>query len=137
MESVGILSVVCNALQLFDHAWKLFTKTKIIYRSADGAGDNSQTLQTIAEEIQGLSEKIMVDDTMDDDLKRLAEMSKSIAGDLFSVVDDLRVKGKHRRWESFLVAVREAWHSDKMREFMERLKELQLHAVVVMSYKIL
>ena len=62
MDPVTALGVTCNALQLFETAWKLVSGCQSIYRSEHGASEQSRMLEAIADDILHLSDAIVLND---------------------------------------------------------------------------
>jgi hypothetical protein len=136
MDPVTALGVACNALQLFEIAWKLVSGCQSIYRSEHGASEQSRILEAIANDILHLSEAIVLNDDCSSSLRELGRLSKQVASEMLDILNSLKVKvkGKHRMSGSFVAALKEIWHHDKIREFVELLQRLQSQATAHIQY---
>lgn len=134
MDPVTALNATCNALQLFGIAWKLVSGYWEVLQSGHGASEQSQVLEAIAHDISQLSDAIVSNDDCSNSLQRLGRLSKQVASDMLDIINTLKVKGKHRRLGSFVVTLKEVWHQDKIRQFVQLLQQLQSEATAHVQY---
>jgi hypothetical protein len=68
--------------------------------------------------------------------KKLKRLNKQVASEILDIITSLKVKvkGKHRMLGSFVAALKEIWHQDKIREFVELLQRLQSQATAHIQY---
>ncbi|KAI9693968.1 MAG: hypothetical protein M1822_003239 [Bathelium mastoideum] len=125
LDPFSALGVAGNIVQFVDFSCKLVRNAQSISRSATGASQKATELSAIANDVERLSNAISISSSYPPHLKGLAEQSKSLAAELLKVLEDLQTKGKHPKWESFLVALKEIWKQDKIKDFVHSLSLLQ------------
>jgi hypothetical protein len=130
MESLGLAS---NIVQLVHFGASLLSEASERYSSLAGAtighaelNDIARNLKELTLRLEGSSEAAYSGSTGPD--QRLLEIYKrcrAVADELLSVLDALRVTGKHRRWESLKQAIRSIWHEKQIEDLRSRLNDLQ------------
>ena len=125
MDSFTALSAAGNIIQFVDFSCKLIHNAYCITKSASGASETTIELTAIAHDVQRLSDAIDTSGVYPSQLKNIATQCKLRADELLQILDSLRSHGKHSRWKSFLVALKEIWGQDKINNFVQRLNMLQ------------
>lgn len=118
LDPLTAISLASCVVQFTEFGIKLVSGSIELYHSVDGANAERSSLEFKIIRLQRLADKIIVPPEQNDDgrpaskdereLEYLAESCKSIALDLLSVLEDLKVKktpGLGRKWESFQKAV--------------------------------
>jgi hypothetical protein len=136
MEPVTALSVTCNALQLFDVAFKLVSGAKMVYDSPKGVTAETQRLEAIANNVTRLSNSIVIKDGFPPELRDLGRLSKGVAADLLDVLQNLKAKrlAIGKSWDSFRVALRTMWTKHQVNEFLHTIQQLQSQTVIAIQF---
>ena len=118
------LGAAGNIAQFVEYTCKVVLTTTSVYKS--GATETTTELTTIANDVERLSDAIGLDNSKlyPSQLKNLAAQCKTLAADLVKALSRLRTEGKHSRWGSFLVALKEIWKHSQISEFVNRLHSL-------------
>jgi ABC-type transporter Mla subunit MlaD len=119
------LGLASNIIQFVDFATKLIGESRTIYKSASDAGKDNLVLQAVTNDLSRLTNSIVTSNNFSDDLRKLANETRSISAELSDVLEKLRSKRSKTRWNSFIVAIREAWSQDKINSTSSRLSRLQ------------
>ena len=136
METLAIIGLTGNAVQLVDFSSKLIAKSTELYRSSEGALAENIDVETATNHLLLLNNKLKdaATATGDNALKRLCESCKSTADELLAALNKVKVNGKQDRWKSIRKALRSVWSKEKIRELEGRLArfrdELNLHTIV-------
>lgn len=114
LDPLTAVSLASSVVQFTDFGIKLVRGSIELYHSADGVNAERSNLEYRINHVRKLADKINFPLEHNDDdgptsrdekeLRELAKACKSIATDLLSVLDDLKVKkpaGLGRKWESF------------------------------------
>ena len=151
LTAIGLASAI---VQFVAYGSKVIGMASEIYKSADGALKDNAALEDWTIKIDQSSDRILLPSTVtasgegisDDEkvLTELASTSKVAAGDLLSLLHDLRGvrSGSHKKWESLRKAVsaQSPWDKDKIQRLETKLKGLQeeiSHRLVVMIRHVL
>ena len=137
MEPLTALSLAGNLVQFVQFASGLLSSTREIYRSANGASDKCEHLDSICGKLSTFSDQLrdwksQQSENADrfnmyEDLENSASFCEKDCQTLLGLVERLKVKSgsKKNRWQSFTKAVREVWHSDELDALKARLIERQ------------
>jgi hypothetical protein len=134
MDPVTGLNVACNALQLFEVAWKLISGARAIHSSQDGSSLSTKTLDAVANDVAKLSGFILVQGNWPQELEELSRLSGTVAGKLSDLLSTLKAKRPHRKWQSFRVALREIWTKDQVKEFTDQIHQLQTQSTTHIQF---
>lgn len=151
LTAIGLASAI---VQFVACGCKVIGIASEMYKSADGALKDNAELEDWTTKIDILSDRILLPSTVtasggeiaDDEkaLSELASTSKVAAGELLSLLQDLRSvrSGSQKRWESLRKAVsaQSPWNKDKIQRLESKLKGLQeeiSHRLVVMIRHVL
>jgi len=80
MDPFTGLNVACNALQLFEVAWKLVSGARTIHGSQDGLSLSTETLDAVANDVAKLSGSIPAQGGWPQELQELSRTSAIVAG---------------------------------------------------------
>jgi len=140
------LGLAGNIVQFVDFSRKLISESYQLYKSATGTLPENHELAMIAETLGELSSKLTSSSLSDvrpiqlsqheKNLQMIGISCKSVAEELRATVEDLRVKGKYNKWQSFRQALRSVWKKDKIQALEKRLdsfrQELTVHLVAIL-----
>jgi hypothetical protein len=128
------LGAAGNIAQFVGYACKIVLTTKVVYKS--GATETTTELTTIANEVERLSDAISLDNSKlyPPQLKNLAAQCKTLAADLVKALSRLRIEGKHSRWGSFSVALKDIWKQSEIADFVNRLHSFQNQLILGMQF---
>ncbi|KAI1373952.1 hypothetical protein F4677DRAFT_455720 [Hypoxylon crocopeplum] len=137
MDPLTALSVTCNALQIFDVAWKLFSGARDIYLSPDGMSLRIKTFDAIANNVTKLSGSIAAQSNLTPELQELSQLSENVASDLSAILNKLKARRPQSKWQSFRVALKEISASGQIKEFSHRIRQLQTQAMANIQFLIM
>ena len=123
MEAAGSAAAIVTFV---DFSWKLISEAREIYYSASGSTDNNLTFETVANELIRLSSSISTSRSHGGELNTLCKECDVVAKDLLNAIGKLKVKGKHKRWESFASALKSIWGKRELDGLLQRLQKLQV-----------
>lgn len=170
MDPLTALGLASNIVQFVDFASKLISQSHEIYRSADGALEDNVALEHVAKNLSRLGgelkskradiktgrealarerqwakedgrvipepEKV----TAGKQLQQLSEECSAVSNELLQELEKLKIKGPHKRWESFRQALNSVWSQKKIRALETGLegirKQLDTTLLVCLRYGI-
>lgn len=130
MDPFIALSLAANICQFIDYGYKLVSGAFELYNSLDGTLPASKVLEVIAMDLANICtelEQASLDSnkgsTSESEaaLLPLARACKSMGQDILSVLEDLKLKGRHKKLESALVAVRSRYKASQLRDYERTL----------------
>ena len=132
LDPLTSLSLASSIIQLVDFSSKLLSKSTELYRST--ALLEYVELETIAADLNRLSVNLSstslqtAKPTSGDEaaLKHLAVRSKNVSDELIAVLQDLKVRSPHRKWQSFRQALKSVRRKEKIQVLEKALANLQL-----------
>ena len=155
IDPLSALGIAGNVIQFVDFASKLVSKGGQYYRSVDGALIQHTELSAATENFRRLSSGLATSLRLEQSMLNprpgqpprkynLAEQGLwdansecyTLAEELTKALQDLKVSGKHRRWESFRQAFRTLWSEEKIETLSKKLisarEQLMIHLLVHM-----
>jgi len=156
MDPLSALSIASNIIQFVDFGCKLFSRSRQLYKSLDGALSDNVVVEVLAHDLESLSNNLLLslkenqplgfppksssedDAALDNLCRRCHEISKKL---LFKL-DKLKVSGnsKHRNWESFKKALRSSWSHEEIDEILAQLhefrSEIEFRVLISFRYEI-
>jgi len=149
MEALAAVGLASSIVQFVDFATKIISKGYQYQKSVDGVLDDNVELQAIADSLDQLSkglitskEKTSPSARRKKNLKEIALNAvamecQSIANDLSTAVDRLKITGKRTKWKSFRQALKSQWKKEEIEATLRRLRlareDLIVHLLVVMK----
>ena len=136
METLAIIGLVSNIVQFVDFSGKLISKSVQLYRSTEGALAENIDIETTTNHLILLNNKLKGDATTTNDgvLESLCKSCGTVADELLAALENVKVQGKQRKWESIRKALRTVWSRGDIEELERRLarfrEELNLYVVV-------
>jgi DNA polymerase IIIc chi subunit len=127
MESVAILSVVGNAIQLVDFTTKIVSKARSIQTS--GSIVEQEDLLLVSKDLARLSNTLKTDlatatpalTENDLSISRLCQKCLEVSLEIENAFADIDKKGLRGKWKSFRQALKAVWGAEKLAEMQTRL----------------
>ncbi len=142
LETIAALSLAGNIVQFVDFGCRLFSKSRELYKSSEGALDETVELEKIATSLSTMSEGLtkipplaaQQSQWCQDEitLKSIAQGCKKIADELLEALDELRVKNSKMKWQSFRVALKRIWRSGKIESMSRKLVDYSVQLTTCM-----
>ena len=132
--TLGTLSLVNSIIQFVDYAQRLFQNAEELYHSAHGALAKNEELESISRDLSELADGLIpVDPTStnagfsknEQSLCALSSRCKQAADRLVQMLQAVKVKGKHKKWESFHQALKYAWKEKDIKAEKDRVNLLR------------
>lgn len=142
LESIAALNFAGNIVQFIDTGIRLFSKSRKLYKSSDGVLSECAELDIIATSIKKLSEHLTASPPPEHQLSLknnglilLAQSCNTVAEELLSALEKLKIRGSHRRkWQSFRVALTAVWKAEDIEHMAQRLDLLSKQLTTCMVY---
>ena len=142
LESIAALNFAGNIVQFIDTGVRLFSKSRKLYKSHNGMLLESAELEIIATSIKKFSESLTAGPPREHQLSLenngmilLAQSCNTIAEELLSALEKLKIRGSERRkWQSFRVALSAVWKSEDIEDMAQRLDLLSKQLTTCMVY---
>lgn len=128
MESLAAFGLAGTVVQFFDFSCNLLFGAKSLYESSTGASAENLVIETITNNLIQLNDALTAPSApgaIPDQLRKLASHCKSVARDLLEVLEEVKVKGSHRKFKSFVKAVEGACKKGKVESLSKRLEALR------------
>jgi BMFP domain-containing protein YqiC len=127
MDPITIISLIGNVIQFVQFSNDLVSKSVQLYQSSNGALAELNDTMTATNHLLGLNYKLKdaAAKTSDKTLRDLCISCESTADELLMALDRVRVKHKHRKWESIRKALLTVWSRDEIAELERRLAKLR------------
>jgi hypothetical protein len=139
MDPLTAFGLVANIIQLVDFSSKLISEGREIYNSSDGELLDHSELKIVSKDLSRLA--LQVENASkalgsrrklseaEQDQARLGQECHRVASDLLRALDDLKMKGSNRRWNSFRQALLTVWNRDKIERLEKRLDRFRQELV--------
>ena len=125
-DPITALNIAGNVVQFVDFGTKLFSKSKELYKSADGVladhAEYAAIASRLAELSKGLSNSTSSSSSnekpspVEDALEEVTSECTELANDFADAFSELRVNGNHRKWKSFRQAFKSMWKKKGLEE---------------------
>ena len=135
LDPFTAISLASIIVQFVDFGSKLIKESSELYHSAGGPLSVNAELEKITINLKEVTEKLenpsqtdtrLTHNTKETEaLRNLAESYSEVADELLTVLDDLKVKGTDRQWQSFRQALRSSQKKDKISKIEKKLDRLQ------------
>lgn len=135
LEPLSAISLASAIVQFVDFGSKLVSGSLELYRSADGSSVTDAELEAVATDIVRINDKLAVtaaanvqhatpspDDMV---LRNLAQSCNLISKELLQALRDRKVRGPHKRWQSFRKALAVTWDKERIGDLERRLSRIQ------------
>ena len=128
MDPVAALGLAGNIVQFVDFSCKVIHDSKSLYSSSTGASAGNDILESISSDIIDLNDALTAPSApgaIPDSMRDLASKCKDVAVELLVTLDKIKVKGPHRKWKSFVQALRSIWGKEQIEELVKRMERLR------------
>jgi hypothetical protein len=125
MDPLSALGVACNILAVVDFAWTLLTEAREIYKSDSGRSTNAVFIENLTKSVTDLDKNLVRQPELSDGPRLLVKQSQDLTAELTRALEAIRIKGRHSKWKSFAVALREVWGKGEIKGFTDKLEILQ------------
>lgn len=146
LDPLSALSLAAAIVQFVDYTTKIVLGAAEIHASATGSLDKNVELSSITIDLSDISDKLVIDDrnqsnTYSNDeraLSSLAMQCRDVANKLLTTLEDLSVKGPHKKWKSVRQALLSVWREIEIRDIRKRLdtfrNQLTTRLVATLKY---
>ncbi|KAI9777342.1 MAG: hypothetical protein M1839_008950 [Geoglossum umbratile] len=112
MEVLAAIGLAGNIIQFVDFSGKLISKTAEIHKSGTGALAENINIEAATNDLALLSTKLhdSANSAGDTALQELCQSCNTIATELLTVLDSVKVHGGQHKWKSFRKALRSVWN---------------------------
>lgn len=147
MDPFSALGLASNVVQFVDFGTKLISASIELYKSKDGASSVNGELETITKDLTGICMGLTqperrLDSTLASEPERallpLAQKCKDLGEEFLGVLQVLKAKGRHKKWESVRQAIGNAWKEKEIHNYLQRLngyrREIAIHLISILRY---
>ena len=146
LDPLSALSLAAAIVQFVDYSTKIVLGAAEIHASATGSLTKHVDLSSITTDLSGISDNLVIDDqdqskTYSKDeraLSGLATQCRDVANKLLTTLEDLNVKGPHKKWKSVRQALLSVWRESEIRDIRKRLdtfrNQLTTRLVATLKY---
>jgi hypothetical protein len=128
IDPLAALGLAGNIVQFVDFSYNLFCESKALYNSGSGATADNVVIETIVKDLNILNDRLTVPSSpgaIPDPIRSLAGQCKDVARDLLEVIESIQVKGPHKRWKSFVQALRSVRKKEEIEALVRRMERLR------------
>ena len=128
MDPVAALGLAASIVTFIDFSWKLLYEVKDLNDSSTGASLEHDTLEKISNDLLSLNNDLTAPSAINAipaPIRDLAGQCKDVTIELLDVLNDLKVRGPHKRWKSFVQALRSVWKKEEIEGLIKRLERLR------------
>ena len=128
MDPIAAIGLAGNIVQFVDFPWKILSETRDLYESTTGASADNDVLESISKDLINLNDALTAPSSagaIPNRLRILAGQCKGVAEELLEVLDKIKVKGSHRKWKSFMQALRSVWKKEQIENLFKRMERLR------------
>lgn len=146
LDPLSALSLAAAIVQFVDYTTKIVLGAAEIHASATGSLTKNVELSSITIDLSDISGKLVIDDrnqsnTYSKDeraLSSLATQCRDVANKLLTTLEDLSVRGPHKKWKSVRQALLSVWRESEIRDIRKRLdtfrNQLTTRLVATLKY---
>jgi NACHT domain len=123
MEVLAAIGLAGNIIQFINFGGKLISKMAEIHKSGTGALAENIDIETATNDLTLLSTKLhdSANSASDTALRELCQSCNTIATELLTVLDSVKVHGGQHKWRSFRKALRSVWSKEDIALLEQRL----------------
>ena len=128
MDPVTTLGLAANIVQFVDFSRRLVCRTRGLYESNTGVSGDHDVLETVCKDLVQLNTALVTSSaasTIPAQYRELASDCTSIAEELLTVLDYVRMTQSHKKWKSFLTALRCVWKERQIEDLITRIERLR------------
>ncbi|KAL8647218.1 MAG: hypothetical protein Q9226_006522 [Calogaya cf. arnoldii] len=130
MEALAVLGLASNIVQFLEFSGRLVSSTFELYEAAEGALSSNSVLEQISTDLKQHCEGMLPSPTSSNAPPRtvseaallpLSQSCRALGQEFLVVLEDLKVKGKRRGWQSVRQALRTAWKAKDIQRYERQL----------------
>lgn len=133
MDPVTALGLVSNVIQFVEYAAKLISGCHDLYRSANGALDDHNALETVSQNLKSLAQDVQPSkrspnakqSRVEEELQLACEECIKVNQKILELLEKLKVNGPNRKWESFRQILNIMMRQKDVARLEEDLKKIQ------------
>ena len=128
MDPIAAIGLASNIVQFVDFSLRLFNEAKELYDSQTGLSADNDILELISRDILSLNNKLTAPSApgaIPDSVRSLASQCKDVANELLETLRRVRVQDSHKKWRSFVQALRSVWEKSRIENLCRRLAGLR------------
>ena len=129
MDAAAAIGLAGNIVQFVDFAWKVLRESKDLYKSTTGSSSENDVLALIFRDLSYHFKRVNAVTqrhvTIPDSLITLIYECDKVNSRLVNTLDLIRVKSPHKKWESFVQALRCVWKKEKIEGLVKQLERLR------------
>jgi hypothetical protein len=141
MDPFAALSLAGTIVQFVDFSSKMVSSGLELYQSSTGALEINDQIDLVATDLSALVRKLRHEQNINDAFEKICEEATKIANELLVRLGKLRVKGKHRAWDSMQQALKNVWSKEEVTSLLARLSTIRealgTHILASLRYKCL
>ena len=138
MDPFSALGLASNVIQFVDFGSRLLSKSQELYKSADGVTNVNRDLETITKDLTRVCSSLIQpeqyinkEQASDPEIALipLCRSCKELGDELLLVLQTLKVKGRHQKWNTVRQALRTAWKESRILSYERRLGDFRSQIV--------
>ena len=149
-EAILAFGLASNAIQFIDFGSKILSKTYHLYHSKAGGQIEECGLEVVTRDLQRVTESLQssfADERKQSpkplsqnevQLQDLARRCQDSCSELVAALEELKVHGRSRRWNTFRAALKTVWSEDRIDSLQRNLdnyrQELIIHILLALRY---
>lgn len=140
LDPFTALSTAATVVQFVDFGTKLISKGYEIYRSADGVLTENAEQKAVASKLAELTRNLgkSLDPSLtwkklspaETALQEAAAQCQDYAIELADAFGEFRNQGKHRKWKSFQLALKDIWKAEEIDKRLVKLDRLRQQVMI-------
>jgi hypothetical protein len=129
MDPSTALSLAGNVVQFVDFGCQLLSQSRELYRSTRGSLAADEELHLVTADLRALILKLRNTPSHESQdasphFRKICDEAVTLAEEILTRIEGLRVNGKHRAWKSFQQAIKNAWSQRETDGLTRRLSRL-------------
>ncbi|KAL8916423.1 MAG: hypothetical protein Q9208_008524 [Pyrenodesmia sp. 3 TL-2023] len=139
MEVLAVLGLASNIVQFLDFSGRLVSSTLELYEATEGALSSNSVLEEISTDLKELCDGLLPSGASgigptrtksEAALLSLSQSCRAMGQKFLLVLEDLKVKGKGKGWQSARQALRTAWKAKEIQRYERQLGEYRSQIAV-------
>jgi hypothetical protein len=135
MDLETSLTVCHDALKSFDAAFEFVSDANSKFKSIDGKLGETWRVEIIVRNVARVIESVPKKNRAPPILNDLLHLSKVVADDLLTAVQDFKTTGKE--WDDFKDKLERIWKAKEFVKFLANIQQLHLRAISAIEFLIM
>lgn len=136
-DPLTALGAAGNIVQLVQFGIDLFSSSRDVYRSTQGATKDNIFLGSVVKDLHALCGDISLLSAGGGVIKPFVTEAQDLAQQLLDALDKLQTGSSHRKWGSFKVALKTVWGEKDIQGYYDKLLKLQTNLSLRMQFQLL